>query len=238
MFTLAVCLFCTASLTAQNLLINPSFETGEIVPWTFGNGDTTVMLLEDATQGMYGCRGNIEQLVQVTAGVTYTYSADVKCLAGCGENMWIGIKDVTGDAFVANSSFTDVVAYEERTITFTAGTTGTHRFWVFGQGDADYISDNFLLLAEGTTDVTEVEAELNKIEITNNAEGVMVSIDESINDATIEIYNIAGQEIYRGQALNGTTLINKSEFSTTGIYVVSVRTDKALKSEKVSISLN
>lgn len=227
-------LFCTNVTSAQNLLINPSFETGELVPWTAGN-NAVVTIIEDGQQGTYAAQGNIEQLVQVEAGVEYTYTAQVKCVGNCGENMWIGIKDITGDMFVANSSFTDVTEYEERSITFTAGTTGTHRFWVFGQNGADYVSDNFLLLAEGTTNVTEAELEANKIQIATTQEGVTVNIEDSINDAEIFIHDISGKRIYNNSISNGTTLINNSEFAASGIYLVSVQTGKTQKVEKVSI---
>lgn len=236
LFLTCVCLFSAANLTAQNLLINPSFETGELVPWTAGNGNI-VNIIEGGTDGMYAADGNIEQIVSLEAGKMYTWTTQVRCDSACDKNMWIGIKDLVGDALVTNFNFNSHTDFAEAKIEFEAPSTGNHRFWVWGVAETQYTSDQHLLLAEGTTDITEVEAELNKIEITNNPEGVRVRIDESIDDASIEIYNLTGQMIYRGKA-SGDTLINNSEFSATGIYVVSVRTDIALKSEKVAISLN
>lgn len=234
---ICLALLGAVNLNAQNLLGNGSFETGELAPWTAGNNNT-VNIIEDAHDGMYAAQGNIEQLVQVEAGTEYTYTAMVKCLGSCGTDpMWIGIKDVTGDMFVANFGFTDQTEYSLASITFTAGTTGTHRFWVFGQGAADYVADSLVLLAEGTTLVSndDLEPESNKIQITNSLESVKITIDDSIREANVQVHDISGKLIYDNTIGNGTSYINNSEFKATGIYVVSVRNKNTLKVEQISI---
>ena len=221
------------NLMGQNLLLNPSFESGILPPWTAGN-DNTVNIVEDPQDGTYAANGNIEQIVSLVSGKEYTYTGYVKNHTP-DMNVWAGVKDLVGDALVTNYKITSS-DYEKATITFTAANTGDFRFWVWGVADTDYTSDNFVLLEKGTT-VGISETELDEsIEISATQNGVVVKIDSEINNGTISVFDLSGRKILSRTADQGTTVIENGEFTTSGIYVVTVQVDRAITSEKVMIS--
>jgi len=224
----------TYKLSAQNLILNPGFETGLLVPWTAGNGNT-VNIVNDAQEGMWAANGNIEQIVKLEEGVKYTWTCQVKCLGGCDKNMWIGVKDLVADALVTNFLFSDFSEYGEAKIEFTASSTGDHRFWVWGVAETNYISDNHVLLKEFTTSLTGTREETNKIQITSKFGGIKVNIEHSIKNAVIDIHDLSGKLVYRKKVTNGDVLINKNEFNANGIYIVAVVADQVYKVSKVAI---
>ena len=236
MFTLVVvCLFSVTNLSAQNLLLNPDFETGELAPWVAGNMNI-VDIVNDAQNGDWAARGNIEQFVNLTEGVTYTYTAYAKCLSGCDVNMWIGLRDSLKAFPAKNFNFKDFSDYTLATIEFDAEATASYRMWVWGQGESDsYITDNFVLLAEGTTVTSTKEIETNKIKITNQLDGITVNIDSFAGSANIEIFDLAGKPVYNLKTSDATTFISSEEFSASGIYVVQVASNKQLMAKQVSI---
>ncbi len=234
----AIMLVGAANLSAQNLLGNPSFETGVLAPWVAGNMNV-VTIEDDAQSGNFAARGNIEQFVDLEVGANYTYTAYAKCLFDCDVNKWIGIRDEARDFPATNFNFSTFNEYGLCTVQFTAqgtGATNSYKIWVFGQGEDDsYITDNTLLLKEGTTSVYD-EEEAKKIQIHNFQGGVKVSIEDFANDARIDIHDLSGQLMYRKMAANGDVVLSNSEFRASGMYVVSVHTSKTRKVGKVMIT--
>ena len=223
----------------DNLIINPSFETGVLDPWIAGNGNT-VNLIDGAQEGNLAAQGNVEQIVNLEEGVSYVWTTQVKCLAGCDMNMWVGIRDLVGEALVTNFRFSDFSEYTEVKIEFTAVSTGEHRFWVWGVDGTDYVSDNHVLrrigVIEGeTTSTYEIGVEADKIKILNNQEGLMVSLlDPAIKNAHVYVHDFAARRVYES-ALNGQMLVSKSHFKATGLYIISVRAGNGMKTQKVFI---
>lgn len=226
LFTLC-CAFlcCTLPLNGQNLLENPDFESGELAPWV---GSPT--LVEDAQNGSWAATGNLEQFVNLTGGVNYTLTVYAKN-ATPDLNVWVGI---TGDDGLVKNHLFQNTDYEKQTVDFSPPTDGSYKIWVWGVNGTAYTSDNFVLLAEGTTSVFDNE-ETAKIDIRNNVEGIMIDMDQSIRDAKVLVYDLSGQMIYQRALATGNTLIHTNEWALSGIYVVSVQTSRAVKTEKVFI---
>ena len=220
----------------DNLIINPSFETGTLDPWIAGNGNT-VNLIDGAQEGDFAAQGNVEQIVNLEEGVSYVWTTQVKCLAGCDLNMWIGIRDLVGEALVTNFRFSDFSEFTEVKIEFTAVSTGEHRFWVWGVDGTDYVSDNHVLrrigVIEGeTTSTYEIGEDTNKIEIINYNYGLMINVDQELDNAHIFAHDLAGRMVFN-RPVNGQLFIDKSNFNATGIYIISVRAGNAIKTQKV-----
>ncbi len=229
-YTACLVVLFSFSLTGQNLLINPSFESGILAPWTPGNNNV-VTIVADAQSGDFAANGNIEQIVKMEAGKNYTYSCYVKTSTP-DINVWIGVKDLVGDALVKNFKF-DWTDYGLATIDFEAPSSGDHRFWVWGQGDADYTSDNFVLLLEGTTtNLFDVDAGEQIIINTQNS-GVMVQLGTYIQDAQISVHDMSGRIVYQADGIQGDNFINENTFATSGTYVVAVRAGAFNRSTKV-----
>lgn len=220
------------SITAQNLLKNPSFESGVLAPWVAGNNNT-VNIVEDPQDGSYAANGNIEQIVSLEEGKEYTFTGYVRNHTP-DLNVWAGIRDMVSEALVQNFLITSS-DYEQATITFTAVATGDHRFWVWGGAGTDYTSDNFLLLEAGTTNTTELELS-EQIHISNTQNGIAVKIDNNVKNGIITVLDLSGKTIINRNVVEGMTFIDNSEFSVSGIYIVKVTAGKALKSQQVMIS--
>ena len=232
--SICVCLLSTNSLDAQNMIQNPGFETGIAAPWVSGN-DGSVTVVEEPYEGNYAAFGNVEQYIDLEAGVNYTYSCYVKTSTP-DINVWIGIRDMVGAALVSNYQFSHT-EYDLATIEFTAPSTGSHRFWVWGQGGSQYHSDNFLLLKEGTTGIFDREVESDKIKISSNNEGVVIDVEQPIQEARLTIHDLSGKEIYTQAISNGNTQVHKSEFSSgSGVFVVSVTTENTRNTSKIGIA--
>ena len=226
-------IIASTQLVGQNLVQNPSFETGMLSPWTAGNNNT-VNIIEDAQHGTYAAQGNVEQLIDLVDGVKYTVTCYAKNLTP-DINVWVGIRDLVNDEFVANYLITST-EYEKATIEFTSKGTGQHRFWAWGQAGSDYISDNWVLLADGTTSVNDVFSESSMVKITSSRNGVEVAIDDNLRWARISIFDLAGNRIYNHKAANGIHIVNNHAFNVPGIYIVSVQTDQGMKSSKVYVN--
>ena len=224
--------FSATNLIGQNLLLNPSFESGVPAPWEIA--DDAFLVDEGAQHGTYALDGNIEQYIDLEANTEYTYTIYVKNLTP-DIKVWSGIKNIVDDLPAVNYGIfsTD---YELATITITSGSAGSYRFWVWGQGGSHYISDNAVLLKAGTTvGTTDAELEEN-IHISNSQDGIVVKIDSDINNASISVFDLSGRKVMSTVANQGTTIIENREFTTSGIYVVTVQADRAIKSDKVVIA--
>ena len=229
-YTACLVVLFSMNLTGQNMLLNPSFESGILAPWTAGNNNI-VEIVADAQSGDFAANGNIEQIVSMEAGKNYTYSCYVKTSTP-DINVWIGVKDLVGDKLVKNFKF-DWTDYQLATIDFEAPSSGEHRFWVWGQGDANYTSDNFVLLLEGTTtNLFDVDAG-EQIIINTQNNGVMVQLGTYIQDAQISVHDMSGRVVYQADGIQGDNFIDESAFATSGAYVVAVRAGAFNRSTKV-----
>ena len=220
------------NLIVNNLLMNPDFESGEFDPWTT-NGAQVIM---DAQNGDFAARGNIEQLVDLEEGAEYIFTGYVKNLTP-NLNVWTGIRDMVKGELVKNYLILDT-EYEAFRIEFTSKSSGSHRFWAWGVGGSEYISDNFVLVKVGDEFITSISAEeINeKVKIATIQNGVMVNIDPSIKESSIFIHSLSGQLLYKNNGSSGDTFINNAGFPMTGLYLISVQTDRFVKTEKVFIS--
>ncbi|KAA3639160.1 MAG: T9SS C-terminal target domain-containing protein [Bacteroidetes bacterium] len=229
-FIMWMTIFGGMSLMGQNLLQNPGFETGELAPW-FGDNNNIVTIVTEAHSGEYAAVGNAAQNVDLTAGVQYTVTCNAKIISATSEQrVWIGLRDSEGLVINAEIFESD---WEEMTMTFTPDETGSHKFWIWGQGDSSYASDNWVLLAEGTTDVNDNAAE-NNIKIAGTADGIAINMLNVNSDANILIHDLSGKQIYSATTTDLDTIIDRSVLSVSGIYVVTVITDELHRVEKVA----
>ena len=227
----------SSNLIVNNLLINPDFEGESLAPWNDGTDNTAMIDTEDVQNGNQAARGHLEQIVALEEGESYVWTAQVKCAGGCENNMWIGIRDLVAGALVTNFNFKDFSEYAEAKIEFTSNSTGDHRFFVFGQNDANYLSDNHVLVKVGdefTSSTYELGTDAEKIEIINYNHGLMVNIDQTLDNGHIFAHDLAGRAVYNSP-VNGQLFIDKSNFNATGIYIISVRAGNAIKTQKVFI---
>ncbi len=227
----------SSNLIVNNLLINPDFEDETLSPWNDGTSNTAMIETEDVQNGEQAALGHLEQIVALEAGESYVWTAQVKCVSGCENGMWIGIRDLIAEALVTNFRFSDFSEYMEAKIEFEATSTGDHRFFVFGQNDAVYLSDNHVLVKVGDEFISstyEIGTDADKIEITNYQDGLMVNIDPTLRDAHFFAHDLAGKMV-DNSPVNGQTFITKSRFNATGIYIISVRAGNAIKTQKVFI---
>ena len=215
----------------QNLLGNPGFESGELAPW-FGDNDNIVNITTNAADGSYAAVGNAAQNVDLVEGEKYQLRCKAKIVsAGSEERVWIGVRGPT--ALVQNSEIfsTD---WEDMAIDFTAPETGTHKIWIWGQGQSSYASDAWVLLVEGTSSVNNQEAK-DKIKIINGMDEIAINMTAISGDAKIMIHDVAGKQMYLNTTSQHNILINKAILPTSGIYVVTVLTDKLHRVEKVMV---
>ena len=225
----------SSNLIVNNLLINPDFEGETLSPWNDNTTNTAMLDTADVQNGNQAARGHLEQIVSLEQGESYVWTAQVKCADGCENNMWIGIRDLVAGALVTNFNFKDFNEYAEAKIEFTSNSTGDHRFFVFGQNDANYLSDNHVLVKVGdefTSSTYETGTDAEKIEITNYNHGLMVNVDQTLENGYIFAHDLAGRTVYNSP-VNGQLFIDKSNFNTTGIYIISVRAGNAIKTQKV-----
>lgn len=97
-----------------------------------------------------------------------------------------------------------------------------------------------ILLEEGYYPITLVSgAGINdleakaKIKIISSEDGVFINMENMIDDAQIRVHNITGKQVFSTTTSSRQTHINNAVFSSAGIYVVSVMTDKLRRVEKI-----
>ncbi len=230
LFTLG-CLMFASSMMGQNLLGNPGFETGELAPW-FGDNNNIVNIVTDAAVGEYAAEGNAAQNVDLEEGVEYELRCKAKIISvGADEKVWIGVRGPT--ALVKNSQIFEM-DWEDMSIDFAAPETGTHKIWIWGQGTSSYASDGWTLVVKGTSSVNDQEAK-DKIKIINGAGGVSINTTNVLSDVKIMVHDFAGRQVYQATTSQSNTLIERAVFPTSGMYVVSVMTDKIHRVEKVAM---
>ncbi|RME11821.1 MAG: T9SS C-terminal target domain-containing protein, partial [Bacteroidetes bacterium] len=221
----------TTTLSGQNLLQNPGFETGSFDPWFDDNGNG-INITTDAAEGNYAAVGNVAQFVTLEEGVEYELRCKARILtASADQKIWVGIR--APSAFLTNTEVLQT-DWQDMAIDFTAPESGDHKFWIWGQGNSTYASDSWTLVVKGTTGVNDQEAK-EKIKITRNAEGVAIDMTTVASDAKILVHDFAGRLVYQTTTNQSDNLIENSIFHTSGIYIVSVITDKLHRVEKVAM---
>ncbi len=95
-----------------------------------------------------------------------------------------------------------------------------------------------MLVKVGDEFITSISAEeINeKVKIATIQRGVMVNIDPSIKESSIFIHSLSGQLLYKNNGSSGDTFIDNTGFPMSGLYLISVQTDRFIKTEKVFIS--
>ena len=105
----------------------------------------------------------------------------------------------------------------------------------FNGGDDVFLKETFypIQIVE-SSGVNDQEA-LDNIRIINEPDGISVQLINHVGQATISIFNMAGQQIINESIGSNLIFINRSEFSS-GIYTVFVKAGKLQRMGKVSIS--
>lgn len=229
-FFLCLSTLCSFSLKGQNLLGNAGFETGELTPW-FGDNGNTVTLDTAAAEGEFAAIGNAAQNVDLEEGVQYELRCKAKIISLSGEEkVWIGVR---GPTVLVQNARIFAMDWEDMAIDFTAPENGTYKIWIWGQGSSSYASDSWTLVVKGTSSVNSQEAQ-DKIKITNTHEGVSINMTNLLSEANILVHDFSGRLVYRSNTTK-TNLIERDVFPASGIYVVSVITNKLHRVEKVAI---
>ena len=233
--TLSVLVFVATTVTGQNMLTNSGFETGMGAPWV--TGGTNPISIDSVTvyEGTYASIGNVEQYIDLVADTNYV----LQCWAyNTTPNIstWVGIRDVTpGGALVQNFAL-DSAGYQYVKIEFTAPSTGSHRFWCWGQANSVYHTDSWVLLKEGTTLTNTNRIDhTDKIQILNQPNQVTVNIEDLTDNAIINVYSINGQLVHTTTTTSNRTIIENSAFGASGSYFVQVSMKGALVAKQVSI---
>jgi len=230
---LGIFLFATTSVSGQNLLVNGDFETGQAAPWV--NGSAVEIDSVTVHAGNYAAQGNIEQYIDLVAGTNYTltcwaYNVDASI------NTWVGIRDVTPGGVLVQNFALDSAGYQYVSITFSAPSTGSHRFWCWGaNNNPEYYSDSWVLLKEGTTTNTASVKKNDNIEILNQSNQVTVNIEDLNDNATINVFNMTGQLMHTSTTTENKTIIDNSVFETAGSYFIQVKTKGYLVAKQVVI---
>jgi len=230
-----ICLFLSLAVNGQNLLGNGDFETGMLDPW-FGDNGSVVNIVTDAAQGTYAAVGNAAQNVNLVEGEEYELRCKGKIISFTGdEKVWIGVRGP--DASVQNQRIFEST-WEDLLIEFTAPVTGTHKVWIWGQGGSSYASDDWSLIVKGTILSVNDQESVEKIKIRNSADGVLINIANVVSESNIKVHDLAGRQLYNLTTSQGTALIEKNQFPSTGLYIITVKSDNMHRMEKVFIVEN
>lgn len=131
--------------TAQNLITNPGFETGNIAPWTsFGGSITLSVETSVVHSGTYAAEvsgrsqtyeGISQQLVSsLTAGQTYNVSAWVRLVSGANQNIQMTVQkiDGSGTTYAAiNSNSVSSTAWTQLSGQYTYNPSGSASSAIF-----------------------------------------------------------------------------------------------------------
>ena len=101
-------------------------------------------------------------------------------------------------------------------------------------GQDVYLKEGFYpITIVGTTSINSPTAK-DQIKINYNATGVTINVERLTGTAQITIHDLAGRKLYSSTTTSNRLHIDKTEFPSTGIYVVSVVTDNLHRVEKVA----
>jgi hypothetical protein len=95
--------------------------------------------------------------------------------------------------------------------------------------------DRFVLHFYGATGVDQPTAEFNEPQVYSFGQTVYVKFNElPKSNFQVEVFNVLGQQVYTKQ-LTPQNLSSIQLNETQGIYIVSLRTEKGMFSQKVAI---
>jgi len=87
------------------------------------------------------------------------------------------------------------------------------------------------------TSINDLQAK-NKINITNNFDDVYINMEEVGSGAEILVFDMTGKQIYATKTTSNNYIIKKSLFKSSGIYVLSVKTDNLHRVERIAITVD
>ncbi|MDY3521732.1 T9SS type A sorting domain-containing protein [Riemerella anatipestifer] len=247
-YSLMATVALVATVSAQNLVQNPSFENDfsdwkagfntsytapEVVTGGAQDGDKYVSYKPTATTGFY-------QTIPVTEGKTYIASFYYKAARSKDARIWSNFKDTNGTVIYLNSTNTNdplrnnngylsaATEWAKYEVEFVApATVVSMDFAVRAYSGADASFDNFSLVEKSTMSVSDVNAK--KINLVKNT-----VVDTQLlfgADADIKIYNVNGQLVKSAKVNNGETL-NLSSLPK-GVYIVSGEVNGEKVSQKI-----
>ncbi|WNJ20574.1 T9SS type A sorting domain-containing protein [Pontibacter sp. G13] len=235
-FFVCACLMSFSSVSGQNLLSNPGFETGALAPW-FGDNGSIVTIVEDTIEGSYAAVGNAAQEVALTQGVNYELRCKARIIAAeSDQRVWVGVRGPSG--LVQNTELFETT-WEDMAIDFTAPETGTFKVWIWGQGSSSYTSDAWTLVVEGTSPTTSIDLEARKyIKILNHVDAISVDMPQLTGAAKIIVRDITGKEVFTTESNQNLVRIDAAQLPAAGMYIVSVQAGKYYLAEKVMVAQN
>lgn len=95
----------------------------------------------------------------------------------------------------------------------------------------------FPIQLTAATSINSQEA-VEKINIINSRDGIYIQMNQGIREARITVYDLNGRAVLIQKADSENVLINKGVFQNTGLYLVSVKSDRLHRVEKVVINVN
>ena len=101
-----------------------------------------------------------------------------------------------------------------------------------GGEDVYLLEEYYPITILGPSKVNSPEAKEN-IKIINQADGINIILKNVSGDAQITMYSMNGQVLYKTATTSNPIFINKALVPSTGIFIVSVITDKLHRTEKV-----
>lgn len=251
--------FAALSLSAQNLLVNPSFEAGlegwaagpsgsytapEVITGGSQQGEKHVKYVATATTGFY-------QNVPVTAGENYEINFWYKA-TGDGEDarLWSIFKDADGTA-VYTTETADTDAFRTNNAYLTPATAWTYHSAVMPAGTADNTNtgtnaatldvafraynggtvefDNINAGIEGSMAVVDLDSFKKSVQMNTIVTDKLTL--KLAERSTVNIYSIEGKLISSDRVDNGGSI--NTQALAKGTYIVTVSNGKATVSQKI-----
>jgi hypothetical protein len=243
--------FAALSLSAQNLLVNPSFEAGldgwasgptgsytapEVITGGSQHGEKHVKYVATATTGFY-------QNVPVTAGDSYEINFWYKATGdnedariwsifrNAGGDAVYTTESADGDAFRTNNGYlTPATEWTYHTATMPAGDGAVSldvAFRAYNGGTVEF--DNIKAGKAGTMSVVDLDSFKNSVQMnTIVTDKLTLKVAER---STVNIYSIEGKLISSNRVDNGGSI--NTQALAKGTYIVTVSNGKATVSQKI-----
>ena len=88
-----------------------------------------------------------------------------------------------------------------------------------------------------STSINNQEAK-EKISIISRGDGVAINTTQSSEEVKVMVYDLSGRQVHFQKNIQGQVLLNNDLFPNTGIYIISVKSGKLHRVEKVLRSAN